>query len=169
MHRGLLGDRLERHVVQYRMLAVLLGVWPVLLGVWPVLLGVWLGRFVGHWFARFFLPITSANKRVQRQSTAGATPKRLPQFHCRLSAMSTHGRLNSRRRRGMRPAMLSSRVTHLLYLLVRSTWCKSYGARCLLCAACCAQRQGYSSRSWLVDRGLLVTQQSRLHRVESAT
>jgi hypothetical protein len=48
------------------MLSVLLGVWPVLLGVWPVLLGVWLGRFVGHWFARFFLPITSANTRVQR-------------------------------------------------------------------------------------------------------
>ena len=66
VHRGLLGDRLERHVVQYRMLSVLLGVWPVLLGVWPVLLGVWLGRFVGHWFARFFLPITSANTRVQR-------------------------------------------------------------------------------------------------------
>jgi hypothetical protein len=59
--------------VQYRMLAVLLGVWPVLLGVWPVLLGVWpvllgvwLGQFVGHWFARFFLPITSANTPVQR-------------------------------------------------------------------------------------------------------
>ena len=97
------------------------------------------------------------------------SPKRQTQFHCRLSAMSTHGRLKNRRRRGMRPALLSSRVTRLMYLLVRSTWCKLYGARCLLCAACCAQRQGYSSRSWLDDRGLLVTQQSRRHRVESAT
>ena len=62
--------------MQYRMLAVLLEVWPVLLGVWPVMLGVWLGRFAGRWFGRSLLPITSANTRVQRPCTAGAKPKK---------------------------------------------------------------------------------------------